>query len=428
MPSGNRTICGLFACVLIFCATGIAGAQDAPWQVSKSSGEVWITTAGGQQVSLSTDTKLNPGDNVRTGKNGRVLLTRGEERIMVSSNTAIGIPAEKKGDLPTTIVQQAGTILLDVEKKNVRHFEIETPYLAAVVKGTQFRVTVEKGRSRVEVVRGQVQVADFKSGQNVLVLPGQSARNAMNATGGLQISGKGRFNAIEQGTPRQSTVRAIDVPAGGLKAPAARAGDNARQQTRQEMRQEMRQQMRQNGRASQDNRAGQDSRAGRDARTPQAASRAFASTTPGQGSGITRNNNGGLRIGSTLGEVKLDYNKVTNGLARGASDAHASARGSADRGGGQKSSLSTMAGLGTEGSLSGVATGKGNGGGSGTGSASTGGSSSAGGTGGGGGGSANSNAGGNGNGNAYGLVGGVANGVGGTVGGLLGGLGLGKKK
>ena len=197
MPKATTTISKLVACALIFCTASMARADDAaPWQVSKSSGEVWITTAGAQQVSLTADTKLNPGDSVRTGRNGRVLLIRGEERIMVSPNTAIGIPSEKRNDLPTTITQQSGTILLEVEKKNVQHFEVETPYLAAVVKGTQFQVTVEKGRSRVEVTRGQVQVSDFKSGQNVLVLPGQAARSVANGAGGLEMSGKGPFNTI----------------------------------------------------------------------------------------------------------------------------------------------------------------------------------------------------------------------------------------
>jgi hypothetical protein len=358
MRNGTQTVSRLLACLLAFAGigmaqAGMANAENAAWQVAKSSGEVWVTTSGAQQVSLGADTKLMPGDNVRTGRNGRVLLTRGEERIFLSPNSAIGVPSEKKGDLPTTITQQAGSILLDVEKKNVRHFEVETPYLAAVVKGTQFRVTVEKGRSRVEVLRGQVQVADFKSGQNVLLLPGQAARTSANGAGGLQMSGKGRFNAIEQGTPRQSTVRAISVPAGGLRAPASRGPD-----------------------ARRDMRAGQDTRTGRearqearnDARASRAASLALASASPGLEQGISRNNKGGLRIGSTLGEVKLDFHKVTNGLARGTSDANAAAGGASDRRGrgsesGEKSlsSLSAMSGPDGDGpSLGGV--GRGNGG------------------------------------------------------------------
>ena len=47
--------------------------------------------------------------------------------ILVSPNSVVGVPAEKKEGLSTTIMQQAGSILLDVEKRNVKHFEVETP-------------------------------------------------------------------------------------------------------------------------------------------------------------------------------------------------------------------------------------------------------------------------------------------------------------
>ena len=398
-------------CALILCSASMAQADDAaPWQVSKSSGEVWITTAHAQQVSLTADTKLNPGDSVRTGKNGRVLLIRGEERIMVSPNTAIGIPSEKRNDLPTTITQQSGTILLEVEKKNVQHFEVETPYLAAVVKGTQFQVTVEKGRSRVEVTRGQVQVSDFKSGQNVLVLPGQAARSVANGAGGLEMSGKDPFNTIEKGAPRQSTIRALNVPRGGLKAPSTRTGQNAQR----------------NASASQAVRAGQGASHG--------AARAMALASPGHNSGISHNGKGGIRIGSTMGEVKLDFNKVTDGLARNASDGYGGARASADQSsGGQSSSsssLSASSGLATEGSL-GMGN-AGNGGSSSSGGAAASGGGAGGGSSGGGGGGSSSGGGssGSGSGGGTGLITTTLDTVEGVSNGLLNGLGkkLGLKK
>ena len=411
MPNATTTIAKLVASALILCSASMAQADDAaPWQVSKSSGEVWITTAGAQQVSLTADTKLNPGDSVRTGKNGRVLLIRGEERIMVSPNTAIGIPSEKRNDLPTTITQQSGTILLEVEKKNVQHFEVETPYLAAVVKGTQFQVTVEKGRSRVEVTRGQVQVSDFKSGQNVLVLPGQAARSVANGAGGLEMSGKGPFNTIEKGAPRQSTIRALNVPRGGLKAPSTRTGQNAQR----------------NASASQAVRAGQGASHG--------AARAMALASPGHNSGISHNGKGGIRIGSTMGEVKLDFNKVTDGLARNASDGYGGARASADQSsGGQSSSsssLSASSGLATEGSL-GMGN-AGNGGSSSSGGAAASGGGAGGGSSGGGGGGSSSGGGssGSGSGGGTGLITTTLDTVEGVSNGLLNGLGkkLGLKK
>jgi hypothetical protein len=145
-------------------ASSAAAAEAGAWSVSKSSGDVWMTTTGAQQVSLGKEEVLKPGDTIRTGRNGRVLLVRGEETILVSPNSVVGLPTEKKEGLSTTIVQQAGSILLDVEKRNVKHFEVETPYLAAVVKGTQFRVSVNAASTSVDVLRGQVEVADFKVG------------------------------------------------------------------------------------------------------------------------------------------------------------------------------------------------------------------------------------------------------------------------
>src|SRR5262249_57648421 len=78
---------------------------------------------------------------------------------------------------------QAGSILLHVEKRNVRNFEVETPYLVAAVKGTEFRVTL----NNVDVLQGSVEVADAKSGQHALVFPGQSAKVGPHG-GGLSLS------------------------------------------------------------------------------------------------------------------------------------------------------------------------------------------------------------------------------------------------
>jgi hypothetical protein len=58
------------------------------------------------------DDLVQPGDTIRTGRTGRVLLKRGEETILVSPNSVIGVPAKKQEGLSTTIVQQAGSILL----------------------------------------------------------------------------------------------------------------------------------------------------------------------------------------------------------------------------------------------------------------------------------------------------------------------------
>src|SRR6201995_3481465 len=195
MVSVKGMRCALALAMVLAGSSAARAADDGVWSVSKSSGDVWIATTGAAPASLTQEDTLKPGDTIRTGRNGRVLLVRGEETILIAPNSVIGLPTEKKDGLSTTILQQAGSILLEVEKRNVKHFEVETPYLAAVVKGTQFRVTVNASNTRVDVNRGQVEVADFKSGQIAQVLPGQAATSVVGKSG-LSLSGLGTLNPI----------------------------------------------------------------------------------------------------------------------------------------------------------------------------------------------------------------------------------------
>ena len=237
---GNLTI------ALCLASTGAWG-QTGEWLVRKASGDVWIAAPGVQQVALAPAAALKPGDQVRTGQNGRALLVRGDESILISPNSTIGLPKENSKGLLTTIIQERGTIVLDVEKRSEKHFEVETPYLVAIVKGTQFRVSVDGRASKVDVLSGQVEVADLKSGKFALVLPGQTASVASNGATGLSLSGRGTLNAIQQGAPRSPRVNPGTLP----------------------------KDVRANG-----------------------------------------NSAHSLRINSALGEVKVDFHKVTKGIAR----------------------------------------------------------------------------------------------------------------
>ena len=207
--------------ILYLAPHSIAAAEDgAPWRVSKSSGEVWTTTSGVRNASLNNEALLQPGDGIRTGPTGRVLLTRGQETILISPNSVVALPTGQKDGLSTTIIEQAGSILIQAEKRNVKHFQVETPYLAAVVKGTRFRVDVTKVGGHVEVLEGKVEVADFKTGEIALVLPGQSAKVPASGNPSLSLSGTGKFNPIERGAPRAPSFERIPVPKNGLAMPS----------------------------------------------------------------------------------------------------------------------------------------------------------------------------------------------------------------
>jgi len=282
-----NSLCTVLATALILGGVSAASAaDDGVWSVGKSSGEVWITTTGVEQVALTQEEALKPGDTIRTGHNGRVLLVRGEETILIAPNSVIGLPTEKKDGLATTILQQAGSILLEVEKKNVKHFEVETPYLAAVVKGTQFSVTVNANSTSVNVKRGQVEVSDFRSGQIAQVMPGQVATTLTHGKPGLSLSGSGTLNPVEQGKPRASSIDLIRVPKGGLTAPQ-KPGDGKTIHALDS--------------------AGRFAGTLATAPLPQGQSAADAPVRPNV-----------IRISSALGEVQLNVRKATHGLAHGA--------------------------------------------------------------------------------------------------------------
>jgi hypothetical protein len=291
------------AAVFLMFAGAAQAADDRPWTVSKSSGEVWTVTAGAQPVSLSQEADLKPGDTIRTGRNGRVLLVRGEESILIAPNSAIGIPQRAADGMSTTIVQQAGSILLEVEKRNVQHFEVETPYLAAVVKGTQFRVSVGATGTSVNVLRGQVQVADFKSGQIAQVKPGQSATSFAQGKIGLALTGSGAFSPIEQGKPRPSSVERLMVPKTGLTAPRNAAAGT---------------QVRTVGQITPSATVAATRATAAGPAAPVTAARTTVAAKPAAAPSVTpARAAGGIRIAAPIGDVRLNFSRVTNGLARG---------------------------------------------------------------------------------------------------------------
>jgi hypothetical protein len=193
-------------------------AQD--WVINKVSGKVSVGAAGSPARAVAAGMSVSQGSTITTGANARAMLVRGSETLVVGPNSAIAIQPGQ-GGLTTTILQKAGQLTVDVETKQAPHFSVETPFMAAVVKGTMFDVRVSTRDASVSVQRGRVQVADFATGQTADITPGQRASVRQGGRPGLNLSGKGQMPAIQSGTPRPALV----TPLGGQTAaqPAAAA-------------------------------------------------------------------------------------------------------------------------------------------------------------------------------------------------------------
>ncbi len=155
--------------VLSLPAPARAFAED--WQVSKVSGHAW-TGAEGARAELAAGMAVAPGVPIVTGERSRVMLQRGAESMVIGPKSVVSVSERPGEGLSTTVLERAGSVSFDVEKRNVQHFSVETPMLAAVVKGTHFTVSATGAAGGVAVARGTVQVTSLKTGQTADVSAG----------------------------------------------------------------------------------------------------------------------------------------------------------------------------------------------------------------------------------------------------------------
>ena len=132
------------------------------------------SAAGTTTGVASVRTQLSPGDELVTGATGRATLVKGADYIVVAPRSQLRVPTTAEPTGFTRVIQTLGTLLFKVQHTGVPHFAVDTPMLAAVVKGTTFTVTVDKQRSAIQVTQGVVQVTAVDGGMMRLVEGGKT--------------------------------------------------------------------------------------------------------------------------------------------------------------------------------------------------------------------------------------------------------------
>ncbi len=162
----------------------MASAEAAEWRIERMSGNVQIHD-GGSWVPLDKGRDLNAGDSIWTGRNGRILLMSDQGSVLLAPRSLVKIPAQALPKSFSVLFQTHGKVSAEVEKRRSQHFSIQTPYLAAVVKGTEFDVEIDKKQTRVSVSEGLVGVISIETGQGVDVPAGSTVSVAAQADGKL---------------------------------------------------------------------------------------------------------------------------------------------------------------------------------------------------------------------------------------------------
>ena len=216
----KHTAVAVLAVILVL--AGIDAASAKEWLVDRVSGSAWAASSSQQRFQLKPQMKLVEGLTISTSQNGRVRLTSDGSSITMSPGSVAVISSSGLFTRKTQVVQQIGVVEFDVEKRSRPHFSIQTPYLAAVVKGTKFTIRVSSKKATLGVDRGLVHVTDLASGQSADVAQGQRAATGKNGAG-LSTAGRTAPEVV-QGMPAAPQVA---PPGRQLAAFAANLSANA---------------------------------------------------------------------------------------------------------------------------------------------------------------------------------------------------------
>jgi len=187
--------------------TGAAG-----WRVDGITGPASARLGAAPGAPLAVGQVLSVGSDVETGVGAVVFLSRNGDRLIIQPNSHLRIDAPGTAGLLDNFMQSLGSVFYDVEPRKNRSFGVTAPYVAAVIKGTRFLVTVEPRKNSVRVDRGRVLVESADGASSVLVDAGTVATAEPAVARGVRLSASG--------IPIAAPTEATDVPA-PVETPAA---------------------------------------------------------------------------------------------------------------------------------------------------------------------------------------------------------------
>lgn len=131
---------------------------------------------GASSASLSNYAVLQRNETVATGDIGRIVVTQGHDILEIGPATTIAASESSPGSKETIIRLLDGIIHVKAAKRpEGETLSIETQYLVATVKGTQFDVSTSIAGTMVTVTEGLVTVRAAGSSGGIDVTPGNTA-------------------------------------------------------------------------------------------------------------------------------------------------------------------------------------------------------------------------------------------------------------
>ncbi|MGH8193439.1 MAG: FecR domain-containing protein [Woeseiaceae bacterium] len=217
---------------IVFGLAAHAADVGGPLTVTDFSGAVKLKMDDRWQDPQAGMTVRIPA-TVSTGADGSIDLLQDGTTISIAANTALELlPGPTSGQLVKRIVQSKGSTFYDVAKREHDKLRVETPYLVAVIKGTQFNVTVAAEGASVALFEGLLHIDAPDIGDSVELEAGHIARRqkgdtkitvlrmddgeplARTGSGAAAASGSG--NTADANSTGGDEVGDLDVVSGGI--------------------------------------------------------------------------------------------------------------------------------------------------------------------------------------------------------------------
>ena len=218
----NKTL--LLALAALFAALcwapQTAYAQDGAWRLLARDGAVWLRQSGAAAREAQLNEALLAGTTVTTGADSSATIGNGAQRIVMSANSRMTLPRDDRSGM-TRVLQDLGAILFQVDHRESQHFRVETPLLAAIVKGTTFTVTVDGQTDSVAVASGLVEVRANEGGAEQDVASGQLVRVSAGAPSELVLASGSAGEVLADGSGLRGTLNEAE----GNSSHRAQAGE-----------------------------------------------------------------------------------------------------------------------------------------------------------------------------------------------------------
>ncbi|HKI81146.1 MAG TPA: FecR family protein, partial [Pseudodesulfovibrio sp.] len=234
-PAITKVSC-VFSVFLLGISAAHAGGAHQTWTVVEASGTVHIKSAAGADLGARAGTRLHTPFKIVTGAKGRAVISHGQDRVTVGpdSRSTVAQPTPSKTGLVTRIKEMLGSVLYHVQHRPHGDFQVDTPYLVSVVKGTTFNVHVTPDASTVALVEGKLWVYTPNGKFQRMLTPGQAAIKSVHSKGimlkdqqSLSEPVRGPITVVGDGDTPKPVGAAANAPSSALAHASGKVPVNA---------------------------------------------------------------------------------------------------------------------------------------------------------------------------------------------------------